>query len=1330
MPASGGYSTGGGNSLSWTLGQPFNNTLSNGSKLSQGEQQPEVQIFTNALSGASFCAGGSVSVPFTASGFVDNTNVFTAELSNSSGSFASPVNIGTVTSMVSGTISATIPGGTAAGTAYRIRVVGSNPVFNGTNNGTDLTITANVTPSVSIGASQTTICTGTSVTFTATPTNGGGAPTYDFKVNGTSVQNSSSATYTTTGIANNDAVTCEMTANNTCQTTATATSNSIAMTVTGSVTPSVALGASASTICNGVSVTFTATPTNGGGAPVYNFKVNGSSVQNSSTATYSSTTLANNDAVLVEMTSNNSCQTTANSTSNTVTMTVNANVTPSVSIGASSSSICAGTSVTITATPTNGGGAPTYDFKVNGTSVQNSSSATYTSTTLANSDAVTCEMTANNTCQTTATANSNTISMTVTANVTPSVSIGASQTTICAGTSVTITATPTNGGGAPIYNFKVNGTSVQNSSAVTYTSTSLADNDDVTCVMTANNTCQTTATATSSGITMSVTTNITPSVALGASASTICVGGSVTLTATPTNGGPSPIYNFKVNGTSVQNGSSDNYSSTTLANNDAVTCVMTANNTCQTSATATSSAVTMTVNNYVTPSVALSAASTSICIGVSDTFTATPTNGGPSPTYEFFVNGFSLQNSANNKFIRNTLSNGSSITVTITANGACQTTPNANSSAVVVTVSNCAQSIQSGSWFNPAVWLGNTVPPASSNVTMASGSNIDISLSTGVTITDIFIGATDTLFLNNGANMVVNGTMTLQGGLVMNGGMITFTKPGYSIPAATYHQLKLCAAGTMYISANTTVNNNFFICSGTTFNDSGRVLSVKGNVQNDGTHVSLNSNGKIVLNGTGSQQLVNAGGYTSPYGNMEITNTNVVRIGSSGTTANMPHIFNGKLALTNAGLNVTGNTVTFANTADVSNGGTFLISSVIATGNVVVNGDASSPKITGIGFSLKGNFTLDRPAGMVLKANSTTDAVLTLTDGKLEQNGMNLTVGGSTTSNGKVICTSGRINNNSTTAGTFTLQGDAFAPSSTNLLMDTLFRFTYRIPAGCTMGSNVFIRDAASFITGKLDLNGFVVDLGSTGFLSEVAGSQLFGNTGYITTTRTLSFIPVNFNIAGMGLQLSHSLSPGTVTLERHHNVLTSGTGSSIKRYYDFRVSNAGTSTIQLFYDTLYEKNGTMQSALRMNSSTNSGTIWNTLTNVTRSGAAGQSWVRKTGISLGAVSTWFTLSDSVTGPLSPVIVSGVSQVSSAGGTFTAWPNPASSQLFVSYETKQSATLQIHSIDGKTVYQQLLKASIMPITETLDISILPAGMYIVTLSSGNNQYQTRIIKVNQ
>ena len=62
-------------------------------------------------------------------------------MSNAAGSFASPVNIGTVTSVLnSDTILATIPAGTAAGTGYRIRVVSNNPVVTGSNNGTNLTV--------------------------------------------------------------------------------------------------------------------------------------------------------------------------------------------------------------------------------------------------------------------------------------------------------------------------------------------------------------------------------------------------------------------------------------------------------------------------------------------------------------------------------------------------------------------------------------------------------------------------------------------------------------------------------------------------------------------------------------------------------------------------------------------------------------------------------------------------------------------------------------------------------------------------------------------------------------------------------------------------------------------------------------------------------------------------------------------------------------------------------------------------------------------------------------------------------------------------------------
>ncbi len=102
-----------------------------------------------------FCQGAAVSVPYT----IQNTctfpntpsgNVFTAQLSNASGSFASPVNIGTLTSNNNGTISGTIPVSTPAGSGYRIRVVSSNPtVVIGADNGTNLTVTASVgTPTV------------------------------------------------------------------------------------------------------------------------------------------------------------------------------------------------------------------------------------------------------------------------------------------------------------------------------------------------------------------------------------------------------------------------------------------------------------------------------------------------------------------------------------------------------------------------------------------------------------------------------------------------------------------------------------------------------------------------------------------------------------------------------------------------------------------------------------------------------------------------------------------------------------------------------------------------------------------------------------------------------------------------------------------------------------------------------------------------------------------------------------------------------------------------------------------------------------------------------
>ncbi|MDP3358523.1 MAG: GEVED domain-containing protein [Lutibacter sp.] len=99
-------------------------------------------ITTGTISPTSYCAGATVSVPYTITGTYNAGNVFTAQLSDAVGSFAAPVNIGTLTSTVAGSISGTIPIGTATGTGYRIRVVSSNPAVTGSINGSNITINA------------------------------------------------------------------------------------------------------------------------------------------------------------------------------------------------------------------------------------------------------------------------------------------------------------------------------------------------------------------------------------------------------------------------------------------------------------------------------------------------------------------------------------------------------------------------------------------------------------------------------------------------------------------------------------------------------------------------------------------------------------------------------------------------------------------------------------------------------------------------------------------------------------------------------------------------------------------------------------------------------------------------------------------------------------------------------------------------------------------------------------------------------------------------------------------------------------------------------------
>ncbi|MFZ4521892.1 MAG: hypothetical protein ACOYNC_09310, partial [Bacteroidales bacterium] len=170
------------------------NSDNTGSSLGYFVMASNRSITTGTVSPTSFCPGSAISIPFTISGTFNAGNVFTAQLSNASGSFGSPVTIGTLTSQAAGTISGTIPSLQSEGTGYRIRVISSNPAVTGTNNGTDLIIVIPVITGTSAGSR----CGPGAVTLSATAS-AGTISWYTALTGGSSIATGPS--YTTPGLS-------------------------------------------------------------------------------------------------------------------------------------------------------------------------------------------------------------------------------------------------------------------------------------------------------------------------------------------------------------------------------------------------------------------------------------------------------------------------------------------------------------------------------------------------------------------------------------------------------------------------------------------------------------------------------------------------------------------------------------------------------------------------------------------------------------------------------------------------------------------------------------------------------------------------------------------------------------------------------------------------------------------------------------------------------------------------------------------------------------------------------------------------------------------------
>ena len=115
-----------------------------------------ITVTLGTITPTTYCAGSTISIPFTTTGAFTAGNTFTAQLSDATGNFTTPSATQTGTSP----ISLTIPATATAATAYKVRVIASNPSTT-SNESSALTINALPTD-ITVVATPASIANGSS----------------------------------------------------------------------------------------------------------------------------------------------------------------------------------------------------------------------------------------------------------------------------------------------------------------------------------------------------------------------------------------------------------------------------------------------------------------------------------------------------------------------------------------------------------------------------------------------------------------------------------------------------------------------------------------------------------------------------------------------------------------------------------------------------------------------------------------------------------------------------------------------------------------------------------------------------------------------------------------------------------------------------------------------------------------------------------------------------------------------------------------------------------------------------------------------------------------
>ena len=175
-----------------------------------------------------------------------------------------------------------------------------------------------------------------------------------------------------------------------------------------------------------------------------------------------------------------------------------------------------------------------------------------------------------------------------------------------------------------------------------------------------------------------------PSVSLTSDKSVVCKGEKVSFTAIPNNAGDSPGFIWILNGLVVQNGTSSQYTTSSIKSTDIISVELVSNLYCAKGQRASSNSLKIKVNEPMPVTVNITSTSNILCPGKSISFTAKAINAGSNPLYQWRVNG-KTKGTNSPKFFSSWLKNNDVIECLVTSKNQCVSGSPALSNSIRVT---------------------------------------------------------------------------------------------------------------------------------------------------------------------------------------------------------------------------------------------------------------------------------------------------------------------------------------------------------------------------------------------------------------------------------------------------------------------------------------------------------------------------------------------------------------------------------------------------------------------------------------------------------------------